>query len=505
MSKLKKYLLTLAVPLVLAVAGLAWMFDLSGGAGDNASYETSEASRGAIRRLVSTSGPVRALVTVQVGSQLSGNIRELRVDFNSEVKVGDILAVLDEKSYRARVAAAEADLAIAKANLANQRAAMDKAAAVERQAQAAIVRQRTLAKRGITSAVALEQAERDAEVARADINVMKAQIDSAQAQIIQREAALDQARIDLDRTQIRSPIDGTVISRTVDIGQTVAASLQAPELFQIAQDLRRIRIEAQVNEADVGAIAADQAVSFSVDAYPDRTFTGRVKQVRLAATELENVVTYTVIIEADNADRKLYPGMTANALIETARKDDVLRVSSDALRFKPRNVTVDRDAQMANRRQQMVERLQQSLSLSQEQTAAVAAQLDVLFKEMSAARSGAGRPSFGASPAAGRGAGNPGGSGGGGRSGARIEQIVASVVTDEQRPAFEAWKASRAQQAARRTRGQSATVWVLNADNAMEPRFIRVGLSDDQFTEVLGRGLKEGDKVVTRTRRTTGQ
>ena len=215
-------------------------------------YETAAVDYGPIRKFVSTSGPVRALVTVSVGSQLSGQISELKADFNTEVKAGDELAVIDDKTFVARVAQAEADLAAAKAMLANHEAALLKAEAIERNAERLLERQQTLAGKGIAATTTLDNATRDAEVASAEVAIAKAQVENAKATIAQREAQLAQAEIDLERTRIRSPIDGTVIARTVDVGQTVAASLQAPELFKIAQDLRRIRIEAQVSEADVG-------------------------------------------------------------------------------------------------------------------------------------------------------------------------------------------------------------------------------------------------------------
>ena len=206
-----------------------------------------------MRKFVSASGPVRALVTVSVGSQLSGQISELKADFNSEVQAGDELAVIDDKTYVARVAQVRADLASAEAMLANQQAALMKAEAVERNARRLLERAQTLAGQGIAATTTLDNATRDAEVAAAETAIARAQVENARATIAQREAQLAQAEIDLERTRIRSPIDGTVIGRTVDVGQTVAASFQAPELFKIAQDLRRIRIEAQVSEADVGS------------------------------------------------------------------------------------------------------------------------------------------------------------------------------------------------------------------------------------------------------------
>jgi HlyD family secretion protein len=204
-------------------------------------YDVTEATQGPIRKLVATSGPVRALVTVSVSSQLSGRIHDFTVDFNSEVRAGDELAIIDDKTFVAKVAQANADLTAARATLPNQDAALAKAEAIERNASRMMVGQQTLANKGIAATTTLDLAQRDAEVARAEIEVVKAQLENAKATIAQRESQLLQAQIDLDRTRIRSPIDGTVIGRTVDVGQTVATSLQAPELIKIAQDLSRIR------------------------------------------------------------------------------------------------------------------------------------------------------------------------------------------------------------------------------------------------------------------------
>ena len=495
-KKLKKYLFTLAVPLAAVGVASLWLPSMIKSGGNGMTYDTVEATRGPIRKIVSTSGPVRAMVTVQVGSQLSGQIQTVAVDYNTEVKEGDVMASLDAKTYKARVDQAKADLAAAKAQLANQRAAMVKSEAVLRQAERAIERQKTLAERGITAQSALDTATRDAEVARADITIAKAMIESAEAGIAQRQAQLDQAQIDLDRTIIRSPINGTVISRTVDVGQTVAASLQAPELFQIAQDLRRIRLEAQVNEADVGVIEEGNSVTFSVDAYPERKFNGRVTQVRLAATELQNVVTYTVIVEASNEDRRLFPGMTANVQIVTAEKDNVLRVANDALRFRPRDRAVTETAQHGGRQQrgggeQMVAQLKSALNLTDEQAAIVTE----AFAKMRSQRSGSAgaggpgaMPGFGPPPAAAQ-------SDRDGRSRyvARIEQIVAPILTAEQRPLLEAWKQERAST-------RSATVWVQEPGGNIESRFVRLGIADDQFAEVIGGNLEAGDRLVTRAR-----
>ncbi len=487
-SRFKRYLFTLAVPVAALAAASLWLPDMIAGGNKNVTYETVEVTRGPIRKVVSTSGPVRALVTVQVGSQLSGQIRTVSADYNTEVKEGDVLAELDAKTFKARVDQSKADLAAAKAQLANQQAAVVKAEANLRQAERVIERQKKLAERGISAQASLDTAIRDAEVARADLIIAEAQVENARAVIAQREAALVQAQIDLDRTVIRSPINGTVISRTVDVGQTVAASLQAPELFQIAQDLRRIRIEAQVNEADVGVIAEGNPASFTVDAYPERKFRGRVTQVRLAATELENVVTYTVIVEASNEDRRLFPGMTANLQIVTAERENALRLPNDALRFRPRDGAAaprSSNASPEQRAARMAERMKVEINLTDEQAAALAEELTRTIAEARA-----NRPTPSPAFSRPRRGGNRGGAG---QFMKRIEQIVAPMLTQDQRPLFERWKQER-------ENVRTATVWALGANGALEQRFVRLGLGDDQFTEILSGNVEAGDVLVSRAR-----
>jgi HlyD family secretion protein len=398
-----------------------------------------------------------------------------------------VLANIDAQSFRAKVAQAEADLAAANAAVTNQQAARVKAEAVLKLAERTTERQQALADKGFASQSVLDTALRDADMAKADIAVAKAQIESAQATIKQRKAALEQANIDLERTEIRSPIDGTVISRTVDPGQTVAASLQAPELFKIAQDLSRVRIEAQVNEADVGAVAEGNAAIFTVDAYPDRKFEGKVTQVRLAATELNSVVTYTVIIEAENEGRKLFPGMTANVAIESAKRDSVLRISNDTFRYKPRNTAAaesgggndgERGDGRGDRSGRMVERLKTELQLTDVQEQAVKDALAKLVQERRESSQGP----FGA----------PDRDGMRQRFSSRIDQALSPLLTDAQRPAYEKWKQGR-------ETTRSATVWVVGAGGKPERRTVRIGLADDQFTEIFG-GLEEGQNVIVRAR-----
>lgn len=478
-------LFTLAIPVALATAGAVWFLNLGQPAEPRLDYETAAVEKGTIRRIVSTSGPVRALVTVSVGSFLSGPVESVNVDFNSEVKPGDILAKLDRRTFSAKVAEAEANLLAAKAALANQKAAAIKAEAVLLNSERTIARQKSLALKKFASEQALDNAIRDRDVAKADIAVAKSQIDTANAQIVQRQAVLDSAAVDLERSEIKSPIAGTVILRSVDPGQTVASSFQAPELFKIAQDLSRIRIEAQVNEADVGSIAEGNPVTFSVDAYPDREFEGRVTQIRLAATEINNVVTYTVIIEAQNEDRRLFPGMTANVRIESARRDDVLRLSNDALRFRPRGeqgASDNRGNGGGDRSARTVERLKGELELTDAQAETLKAEVDALAKD---AREQSQGGSFGPArpdPAAFR-----------MKLNMRIEQALVPTMSEDQRKIYERWKKGREST-------RSAALWVLDAAGQLERRMARVGLADDQFTEIVGGDLKEGDRLIVRVR-----
>jgi HlyD family secretion protein len=472
--KVGRGLFAFAVPFA-ALAAWLLMKDVPGGQRTGMSYDTATVAKGSIRRIVATSGPVRALVTVSVGSQISGQIETLKVDFNSEVKAGDVLATIDDRTFAARVAQAKGDVEAARAALTNQEAALNKSNAVKDLSERTLDRQEILQKKGFATTAALDTANRDVTVANADIEVAKAQIGSARAVISQREASLRQAEIDLERTKIVAPVNGTVISRSIDVGQTVAASLQAPELFKIAQDLRKIRIEAQVNEADVGAVAEGNPVTFTVDSYPERTFEGKVTQVRLAATELQNVITYTVIIEASNNDRKLFPGMTANVQIEVAKKDDILRVPNDALRFRPR---AEAAAAPVDRSERVITRLKRDVALTDAQEAAAREELKKLF----AARTGApgGMQADAADPSAMR-----------QRVQIAMEHTLAPMLSAEQQPMFENWKRGR-------ENTKASAVYMLDATGQPDRVAIRLGIADDQFTEIAGGKLADGDRVIIR-------
>ncbi len=322
---------------VILLAVLVMFFMRGRGASANGEYEieTAKVSRGDVARIVSASGAVRALTTVEVGSQLSGQVVELYADFNSVVTENQVVARIDPQTFATRVQQAEADLLSADANVAVQRASISRADATLAQAQKDFQRQEELLKEDAISQALFDGTERQLAVAHADVALAKAQLQNAQANRSQRIAALETANVDLRRTYIRSPINGVVIERSIDVGQTVAASFSAPVLFRIAQDLGDIRIDAAVVEADIGGIDAGDKTVFTVDAYPDDEFVGEVEQVRLAATELQNVVTYTVVIAAENPGAKLLPGMTANVEITADKREGALRIASSALRFSP--------------------------------------------------------------------------------------------------------------------------------------------------------------------------
>lgn len=303
--------------------------------GDSTEYFTAKVSEGEIKDVVESTGTVSAVITVQVGSQVSGTISRLAADFNSRVRKGDVIAEIAPELFQGALLQASADLANAKANVIAAEAALDKAQAALVQTKADHDRAAALAAQNIESRQNLDLTRANYEAAKASVAGAKANIVQAQAQMRQKEAAVSVAKTNLDYTVIRSPIDGTVVARNVDVGQTVAASLQAPTIFTIAQDLTKMQVYAKVDEGDVGRIKMGQKVTFKVDAFPKEAFRGAVSQIRMNPTRVQNVVTYDTIIDFDNPDRKLYPGMTAYVTIPVATAEKVVRVPNAALRFKP--------------------------------------------------------------------------------------------------------------------------------------------------------------------------
>jgi HlyD family secretion protein len=343
----KRWLLT-ALILIAVGAGLA-LFQPWQKSDATPQYRLGKVERGALSAAVSASGTLSALVTVQVGSQVSGLIKEIKADFNSPVKRDQVIARLDPETFASRVIQAEADLKaadsateVARGTLSVRQAEVNNARIALDEALRNLERKRSLIAQGFLSAAELDSAQSVADTAReqlqlaqANAGVANAQVANAQALAGQRRAALNQARIELERTVIRSPVDGVVISRNVDVGQTVAASFQAPVLFTIARDLRQMEVNVAVDEADVGRVQTGQKMRFTVDAFPGERFMAKVTQIRKAPQTSSNVVTYSVMATLDNPDLKLLPGMTASARILTEERKDVLILPNEALRFRP--------------------------------------------------------------------------------------------------------------------------------------------------------------------------
>lgn len=284
-------------------------------------YRTAEVERGAVVSLVTATGTINPVVSVQVGTQVSGMIKSLHADFNSVVKAGDLVAVIDPEPFRARRDQAAGNLEMARANLARART---------EQAQ----RKRELDR---TKSLLAQQfvSQNDVDVAVTNAQGAEAQVNVAMAQVKQSEAALNAAELDLKYTTIRSPVDGIVVARNIEVGQTVAASFATPNLFLIALDLTKMQVDTNVSESDIGGITEGKEATFTVDAYPGIPFSGTIRQVRLAPINLQNVVTYNVVVAVDNKDLRLKPGMTANVSIVVAQRDHVLKVPNAALRFMP--------------------------------------------------------------------------------------------------------------------------------------------------------------------------
>lgn len=490
---------------VLALAGGGYYYYAQRNAQAEASaYRTAKAERGDIRVAISATGALAAISTVDVGSQISGQVTEVLVDFNDRVSKGQVIAKIDPSTYQAQIAQGSAQVNSARASLATAQATL-------RNAELDFQRKSTLVERQLV-------ARSDADLARAARDQARAQVASAQAQISQQIASTQTSRLNLERTVIRAPVDGVVLTRTVEPGQTVAASLQSPVLFQIAEDLSKMEIVLAIDEADIGQVKAGQSVSFTVDSFPDRQFRGKVQQVRLSATNTSNVITYPVVVAVDNAEQILLPGMTANAEIEVSRRDDVLRVSNAALRYKPAEDDPAAQAQggaggpggpggggrggMAND----LPRVAQQLKLSSAQQATFDAALEAM-KQRSAARqatppaNGGGSALFG-----GRGPGGGGGGivirGGGGANAGAAAGALRQRMQERFNQQFAEFRngLNPEQQA----RWDSEVAALLNARRAPlyklvngkpEQVVVRVGASDGSWTEVSG-NIQQGDEVI---------
>jgi HlyD family secretion protein len=449
-------------------------------------YRTVKVDRGDIRVTISATGALNATSKVEVGSQISGQVTEVLADYNDHVTKGQVIARIDPSTYEAQIAQGNAQVSSARASLATARATL-RNAEVDYDRKAELAQQQLIA-RG------------DLDLARAARDQARAQVASAQAQINQQTASTQTTRLNLQRTVIRSPVDGVVLSRSVEPGQTVAASLQAPVLFQIAEDLSQMEILLSVDEADIGQVKPGLEVAFTVDAFPERRFRGKVKQVRLAATNTSNVITYPVVVSVDNADQSLLPGMTANAEIEVSHRDNVLRVSNAALRYKPdeNDAGATEQGGRGNYAQDF-QRIARRLELNAGQQSAFD-QVIAAIQQRAAARTAAPAPGSGTTLFGGaRGATGGGSSRGanGGNAGAMRQRMAERF--SQQFAAFKATldenqKAQWDKEIAALLGSRRAPLYKL-VDGKPKAATVRVGASDGTITEVAG-DIREGEEVV---------
>jgi HlyD family secretion protein len=520
-------LIALSIFAVLAAAlyfGPGW-----NGAPAEGSYRTAKADRAEILATVNATGTINPITTVIVGSQLSGQVVEILADYNSEVKAGQVVARLNSDQIRAKLDAARADLAQtraqrlvtegqiekvradtdkARATLADMEAQVTRNEALLADAERIYQRQNELRSRGFAAEAALDTARTTRDAQAAALNSARAQVNSARAainglaadlriaegnlqavtaQIQQREATVRQIEVDINNSEIRSPVSGVVVQRNVELGQTVAASLQAPTLFLIADDLAHMEIAANIDETDVGRIKSGQRASFTVNAFPGRTFDGTVKQVRLGSQNVQNVVIYTTIISIENPRRELLPGMTANLRVETERRENALRIPNAALRWRPQADTAPASPQAGG-----APASPPRGGNSAEFIAAIKAELKPTAEQMHEIDAGMAelRQIFVAGVAD-------------GDANARrerfrlarrdLEQRIAAVLTPEQKPVFEEIVSRFSEQAGRTT--QSGRVFVVGRDGKPQGVTIRIGATDGGYTEVVA-GLDAGAEVI---------
>ena len=519
---------TIGCALLLGAATLVWAVFFRDNPNGASTFRLAAVERGPIISAVSTSGTLNAVITVQVGSQVSGQIKELLADFNSEVKAGLVIARIDPETFEAKVRQARAELDVARANvhiqragieraqkeLANAAASLNSATARTEKARVTLVnakrnleRRRTLFQSGSVSESQIDDAQTAHDQTLAQMNSEKAderasesmvatreaalktsraQVDYAIEQVRQKEAGLNQAEVDLENTFIRSPVDGVVIERAVDIGQTVAATFQAPKLFVIAQDLRQMQVETDVDEADIGRVDVGQEAIFTVDAFAGREFHGQVLQVRKAPRVVQNVVTYTVLVSADNSELRLLPGMTANIQIIVDERQNALKVPNAALRFKPngedaKSTGASRSAMASSgETAQPEERLKQltaALRLTESQQNQVRVILSDAREKLEALRRQDAPPEeIRRETQAQR---------------ERTRNVVATLLSPEQREKYVRFAA--AQEGGTPLRGK---VYVAAEKDKPQPVDLVLGISDGTFTEVVSGDLKTGQQVI---------
>ena len=519
---MRKIYLALGVVVLAFICGGAWWW--WSGSTEAVQYRTGKIERGALTAAVAATGAVSPVSQVTVGTQVSGQIKDILVDFNSEVKAGQLIAVIDPETFEYRVRSAQADVDAARAtvltaqaNVVASRAQVSSAKTDLTEARRTHERNLMLVDKGF-----IAQSESDksnalvnttleaVKAAEAQVGVSDAQVRSAQANVSQRDAALLQARVDLARTRVTSPVNGIVIKRSIERGQTVASSLQSPELFIIARNLQDMQVEAAIDEADVGRIRSSQKATFTVDAFPGQTFEGQINQVRKAATNVANVVTYVAVVTFSNTDGRLLPGMTANVRVITDTRDQVLKVPNAALRVRIAGVEPAADAAPSSGAgsapasspspaptpapnpsasggggpgAEFRNRLNTELQLTPEQKDKV----DAIYAEA--------RPKFmqlRELPESDRSKARE-------RITSEIRARVGDVLTAEQKPKYAAMVAETSSRTS--TRGR---IYVMDADGKPKALNVRLGISDGSSTELLvfpnspqAADLQEGAKVIT--------
>jgi len=421
----------IGVIILVVITGIVLGFTLFNRNKSNSTkYKKEALDKGNIEALVVTTGALNPVIIVDVGSQVSGRIAKLYVDFNSQVKKGQLVAELDQALFLTRVKQNEANYESTKASLEKSKVNLEN---LKKKNGRAL----NLFKKNLISFEEKEAVETQYYSAKADLQSAKARLEQAKSQ-------LESTKVDLAYTIIKSPIDGIVISRNINVGQTVAASFQAPVLFKIANDLSKMQVECSIDEADIGKVREGQKARFTVDAFPNETFTGKVSQVRYSPEIIQNVVTYTTIVQVDNPEMKLRPGMTATASVVIGEARNVLKVPNSALRFNPSLTPEEWKEIMESLRQEMIARRG---GTSPAGTPAPKGG----SPRQEAQRPGSGQQAFGM-----RGAGS---------QGAQMKQV--------------------------------SRVWIEDENGKLKPVFIKTGVTDNSYTEVVGGNLKEGQEVIT--------
>ncbi|MFB9067434.1 efflux RND transporter periplasmic adaptor subunit [Pseudofulvimonas gallinarii] len=484
-------------PLFLGVAAIVavlawWLWPAAG----EVRYRTAKVDTGTIRVAIAATGKLSALSTVDVGSQVSGLVLSVEVDYNDRVEAGQAIAHLDPANFRSRLEQSEADLTSALANLDAARANAGEAQATLRNAEANYERVTAIWERRLISRADYDAAVAARDQAQARVASTQAAVKVAQSQVAQRRAAVANAQLDLDYTIIRSPVDGVVLLRAIEPGMTVAASFQTPVLFSIAEDLSKMQIELTVDESDVGQIRAGQAVRFTVDAFPGREFSGRVRQIRLAATETSTVITYPVIVDVDNADGSLLPGMTASAEVLVSERENAIRLPNAALRYRPPGEAAaaapdgppspEAIARMRAQAQQQVDELAARLRLDATQRAALDEAMAQMRQRMMARMQQGGAQAAAAQSEDTR--------------RRRSAEAMAEALQPLRAQLDAEQQALLDEELSLMANSRRATVHVLR-NGKPEQVPVRIGLADNSFSEVLS-GLEPGAELVTGIERT---